>query len=52
MKIGRQVAVTLYMRPDQKAALEKLSKKTGRPQQEFIREGIDLVLANYKGAKK
>ncbi len=37
-----------YVRPDQKDALEALSKATGRPMQEFLREGIDLVLRKYQ----
>lgn len=53
MKIGRQIAITAYLKPEQQAALKKLSKKLDRPMQEFIREGIDLVLKKYekKGGK-
>ena len=47
MKIGRQIAMTTYLKPEQKEALVKLSKQTDRPMQEFIREGLDMVLKKY-----
>lgn len=37
-----------YLTPEQHVALKVLSKTNGRPMQEFLREGIDLVLAKYK----
>jgi hypothetical protein len=36
--------VIAYLRPDQKAALDKLSEKTGAPVAELIRRGVDLLL--------
>ncbi len=40
--------MTVYVDPDQKAALDKLSKVTRVPTAEYIREGVDTVLAKYK----
>ncbi|HEX7044494.1 MAG TPA: ribbon-helix-helix domain-containing protein [Burkholderiales bacterium] len=47
MRVGRRELMPLYLRPEQKTALEKLSKATGKPQQVLAREGIDLLLAEY-----
>ena len=53
MKIGRQIAMTAYLKPEQKDALAKLSKSTDIPMQEYLREGIDMVLKKYsKRVKK
>lgn len=48
MKRGNQFQTIAYLKPEQKAALEKLSKATRVPQAEYIREGVDLVLAKYR----
>ena len=44
--------MTTYLKPEQKDALAKLSKKTGRPMQEFLREGVDMVLKKYSKRPK
>lgn len=47
MKIGRQIAMTAYLKPEQKQALQKLSKTTDIPMQEYIREGVDMALEKH-----
>lgn len=49
--IGRQVPMQSYVRPDQKKALDTLAKRREVSAQSLLREGLDLVLAKYKGAK-
>jgi predicted DNA-binding protein len=44
MKIGRQIAITAYRKPEQQMALNRLSKKLNRPMRQFLREGLDHVL--------
>ncbi len=44
----KRVTIMLYIGPEQKAALAKLSKATRVPQAEYLREGVDMVLARYK----
>ncbi len=53
MKIGRQIAIQAYLKPEQHKALKKLSKQLDRPMQEFLREGLDMALKKYekKGGK-
>jgi hypothetical protein len=41
-------AWSLYLDPEVAAALRKLSEKTRVPAQEYLREGVDLVLQRYK----
>jgi hypothetical protein len=53
----RKSQVSVYVEPEQAAALRELSKRTRIPQQVFLREGVDLVLQRYKaelrkGAKR
>lgn len=38
------VKLNLYVTPEQKMALDKLSEKTGVPTSEFIRRAIDAAL--------
>ena len=47
----RKRPTALYL--DQEAAdeLKALAKRTGRPQQEFLREGVDLILQKYRRTK-
>lgn len=52
VKIGRKIMMPAYLLPEQHAALKVLSKSNGRPMQEFLREGIGLVLAKYKKKRK
>jgi hypothetical protein len=35
----------VFLREDQKAALQRLSRRTGRKQSELIRHGVDLAIA-------
>ncbi|MET0106194.1 MAG: ribbon-helix-helix domain-containing protein [Sedimenticola sp.] len=48
MKIGKKESVICYLEPSQKTQLKELSKRTGIPQQEYIREAINMVLERYK----
>ncbi len=40
--------VNVYLDPEQKAALERLTEATRVPWSEYVREGVDWVLAKYK----
>jgi predicted DNA-binding protein len=40
----------VLLREDQKAALQTLSRRTGRAQSEFIRHGVDLAIAEAEKA--
>ncbi len=44
----KRVTIMLYIDPEQKAALAKLSKATRVPQAEYLREGVDMMLARHK----
>ncbi len=46
-RAGRQIQVSLYLRPEQKRSLERLSKRTRVPVAVYFREGVDLVLKRY-----
>ncbi|MES9957106.1 MAG: ribbon-helix-helix domain-containing protein [Sedimenticola sp.] len=48
MKIGKKESVICYLEPSQKVQLKELSKRTEIPQQEYIREAINMVLEKYK----
>jgi len=50
--VGRtlRTQVALYLDADKVEALKRLADKTGRTQQELLREGVDLVLA--RGSRK
>jgi hypothetical protein len=43
--------LAIYLEPEQAVALKALSARTRVPQQVYLREGLDYVLARYKGAK-
>lgn len=43
--------VMMYCEPEQAAALKALSERTRVAQQVYLREGLDLVLAKYRGRK-
>jgi hypothetical protein len=47
----RKIQVALYLDRDQVDALKMLSHKTRTPQQDYLREGLDYVLAKY-GVKR
>lgn len=46
-----KISVQAYLEPEQVKALRELSVRTRVPQQVYIREGVDAVLAKYRGAK-
>lgn len=48
MKRGNLVQMPAYLTPKQKADLSRLSKATRVPMQEYLREGVDMVLERYK----
>ena len=41
----RKISTTVYITAAQDAKLKMLSERTGRPVAEYIRNGIDLILA-------
>jgi predicted DNA-binding protein len=41
----------LYLRPDQKDALKRLSARTGVPMQVYIRDAIDVALKKHAKRK-
>jgi hypothetical protein len=41
----RKISTTVYLTPDQDELLKSLSARTKVPVAEFIRQGIDLILA-------
>ena len=48
----KKAQVSLYVEKEQLAALRKLSAATGAPMQWYIRQGIDLILAQHaKGGR-
>lgn len=44
----KKKAMTIYLDRPQAEALQRLSERTRVPQQVYLREGLDLVLARYK----
>ena len=44
----KKISTTVYITPEQDAALKQLNGKTKVPVAEYIRQGIELVLAKYK----
>ena len=45
----KKISTTIYITPEQNEALKLLNQKTKVPVAEYIRQGIDLVLQQYKG---
>jgi hypothetical protein len=45
----KKVSTTVYITPEQDTALKLLHSRTKVPVAEYIRQGIDLVLAKYRG---
>ena len=43
----KKVSTTVYITPEQNAALKQLHERTRVPVAEYIRQGIDLVLERY-----
>jgi hypothetical protein len=50
-KDQKRIKVAVYLDPKQKAELEKLTEQTRVPWAEYVREGVDLVLARYRKRK-
>ena len=44
----KKISTTVYITPEQDAALKQLNGKTKVPVAEYIRQGIELVLDKYK----
>lgn len=44
----KKLATTVYITEEQQALLKELNRRTRVPIAEFIREGIDLVLAKHQ----
>jgi hypothetical protein len=44
----KKISTTVYITPEQDAALKVLNAKTKVPVAEYIRQGIELVLEKYK----
>lgn len=43
----RKIPTTVYITPEQERELKELHAKTKVPIAEYVREGIDLILARY-----
>jgi predicted DNA-binding protein len=46
----KKISTTVYITPEQSERLKLLHDRTKVPVAEYIRQGIDLVLAKYRGA--
>lgn len=44
----KKISTTVYITPEQDARLKALNQATKVPVAEYIRQGIDLVLARYE----
>ena len=44
----KKISTTVYITPEQDAQLKALHARTKVPVAEYIRQGIDLVLENYR----
>jgi len=44
----KKISTTIYITESQDRGLKELSRRTKVPVAVYIREGIDLVLANYR----
>jgi hypothetical protein len=44
----KKISTTVYITPEQDAALKQLNGKTKVPVAEYIRQGIELVLLKYR----
>ncbi len=45
----KKISTTVYITPEQSDRLKLLHDRTKVPVAEYIRQGIDLVLAKYRG---
>ncbi len=46
----KKISTTIYITPEQSERLKLLHERTKVPVAEYIRQGIDLVLEQYRGA--
>jgi predicted DNA-binding protein len=46
----KKISTTVYITPEQNDRLKLLHDRTKVPVAEYIRQGIDLVLEQYRGA--
>lgn len=44
----KKISTTIYITPEQDARLKALNQATKVPVAEFVRQGIDLILARYE----
>ena len=44
----KKISTTVYITPEQNEKLKLLNEKTKVPVAEYIRQGIDLILAQHK----
>ncbi|MDF1565233.1 MAG: ribbon-helix-helix domain-containing protein [Deltaproteobacteria bacterium] len=44
----KKISTTVYITPEQNEKLKLLNEKTKVPVAEYIRQGIDLILARHK----
>ncbi|MGZ6133228.1 MAG: ribbon-helix-helix domain-containing protein [Myxococcaceae bacterium] len=44
----KKLSTTIYITPEQNAQLKLLNEKTKVPVAEYIRQGIDLILEEYR----
>jgi hypothetical protein len=47
VKIGRQILMPAYVRPDQKKSIDALAKQLGVSVQSLMREAVDLVVGKH-----
>ena len=47
---GNRVLTSLYLDPEIAEELKSLSKSTGVPQAVYLREAVEMMLANYRHA--
>jgi predicted DNA-binding protein len=45
----KKISTTIYITPEQAERLKLLNERTKVPVAEYIRQGIDLVLDQYRG---
>jgi len=48
--VGRKVATTVYLTPEQDSRLKKVHLRTRLAVAELVRQGVDLVLERYADA--
>jgi predicted DNA-binding protein len=46
--VGKQIMMSLYLSPEQRQGLERLSNVTRVPMQTYLREAVDDLLVKYR----